>query len=457
MLKESNRPWDWLSQLFRSEIRIPSERKVGLEIERIAVWRDGRPFLYRQSANNHRQGAEQLINELHQKYGWKVVESPSGEPIGLECPKGKVTLEPGSQVEFAVDPQESLIDVKNILSQYDQNIDEVIKSWKGLCFLGLAVNPIHRIDEIDVIPSPRYAIMTDILGRTGKFGTSMMRRTSSVQINLDYTGEKEAIEMLQVSLLVAPVSTALFANSPFFEGKPSGFLSMRSEIWRQTDNRRTGLLPQAFEPGFNFDSYASILWELPLMFVVNDEGQYVNAQNCSLNDISLGKLPGVNVNPVNMRSSVQQLFTEGRLKPGYVEVRSVDGQLPHYRLASAAFWLGLLYSSEARQLAFELLGNTSFQERDELWKEASKIGMKAKVKNISIKEMAQKLITKSEEELRRRGCQEEVFLKPLIENLQKSLCPAQVLLQEFQQKWHSDLKAMLHNCKLTIEKQVGEV
>lgn len=457
MGQESKKPWGWITELFRSEIRHPSERKIGLEIERIAMWKDGSAFLYRQSEDKKRPGAQQLLEQLHQKCGWKAVHSPSGEPIGLENPNGKVSLEPGSQLEFAVNPQTNLFEIQTILSQFDQEVDKVLKNWKGLCFLGLAVNPIHRVDEIDVIPSPRYAIMTDILGKTGKFGTSMMRRTSSVQINLDYTSEEEAIEMLRVSLLVAPISTALFANSPFLEGHPSGFLSMRSEIWRHTDSRRAGLLPNAFQFGFNFDSYSETLWNLPLMFVINQEGQYVNAQGCSLRDIEAGKLKGVSVDTINMRSSVQQLFTEGRLKPGYIEIRSVDGQLPEYRLAAAAFWLGLLYFPEARKLAFELLGNLNAKQRDELLKLASKEGLKGKYQTVSIQDVATQLVEKSKEGLQKRGYQEESFLKPLLVNAGKGLCPADILLMNFQDKWKGDLREMIRNCQLTIEKQVSEV
>jgi len=437
------KPWQWLTDLFLKERRSVSERQIGLEVERIAIWEDSSPFHYESDPAVGKPGAGELLKELQKVYGWKLVDSALGKPVGLETPHGKISLEPGSQLECAVFPQKNLIEVVRHLEEYDRQVNEVVKVWDGLRFLGVAVNPIHRNDEIDVIPSPRYHIMTEVLGKTGRYGTTMMRRTSSVQINLDYTSEAEAIEMLRVSLLVAPVSTALFANSPFLEGKSSGFLSTRAEIWRHTDPARTGLLKEAFEMGFNFDRYSAYLWKMPLMFVENTKGDYVNALGCSLEDIAHGKLPGVEVTPSNMRWSIQQLFTEARLKPGYVEVRSVDGQLPAYRVASAAFWVGLLYDAQARRLAFELLGKLSSVDREELWNETSRKGLKTEFKGLRVKDMALQLVQASFEGLKKRGQSEEVYLTPLLENVRQGMCPADRLLEKFQTSWQGNIREML--------------
>ena len=248
-MTSSNKPWAWLTELFQKEKRSLKDRRIGLEVERIALWKEGSPFLYQ--STSEKPGAGELLQKLHEAYGWTLVQVSTGDLIGLETPQGKVSLEPGSQLEFAVSPQESLQEIAVALEQFDEKVESVIKNWNGLYFLGLGVNPLHSVEQLDLIPSPRYQIMTRVLGKAGKYGTSMMRRTSSVQVNLDYTSEEEAIEMLRVALLVAPVSTALFANSPFLDGKKTDFLSIRSEIWRHTDPARTGLLPEAFEKGFN--------------------------------------------------------------------------------------------------------------------------------------------------------------------------------------------------------------
>ena len=443
MKSEQMKPWQWLTDLFTSEKRGTSELQIGLEVERIAIWKDGSAFRYQTDPKTGKPGAGDLLKKLSEVYGWKLVESALSEPIGLETPHGKISLEPGSQLECAVYPQKNLGEVARHLEEYDRQVDEVIRSWDSLVFLGLAVNPIHRLDEIDVIPSPRYHIMTDVLGKTGRYGTTMMRRTSSVQINLDYTSESEAIEMLRVSLLVAPISTALFANSPLLEKKPTGFLSTRAEIWRHTDPDRTGLMKEAFEMGFNFDRYSAYLWKMPLMFVQNNKGDYVNAEGCCLEDIASGKLLDVQLTPTNMRWAIQQLFTEARLKPGYVEVRSVDGQLPPYRLASAAFWMGLLYDPQARKLAFELLGKLSSADRDELWNETSRKALKTEFKGLNIREIAQKLVQASLEGLKKRGFQEEIYLAPLVENVKQGVCPADRIMENFQTRWQGNVLEIL--------------
>lgn len=450
----TNLKTNFLTDLFQKSTRAISERRIGLEIERIAIWKDSAPFCYQEK--NNKKGAKGLLEALRKAYHWKTVSSASGDLIGLETDQGKISLEPGSQLEFAVYPQSSLQTVAAHLAQYDRQIDEVISDWKGLCFIGLGTNPIHSLEQLDVIPAPRYQIMTRVLGESGKWGTSMMRRTSSVQINLDYTSEEEAISMLRTSLLLAPLSTALFANSPFLEGQPTGFLSMRSEIWRHTDNRRTGLMPEAFESGFDFESYSRLLWKLPLMFVQSDSGGIVDAQGFNLEEISEGNLPGVSASEINQRSAIQQLFTEARLKPGYVEVRSVDGQLPPYRLAAAAFWMGILYSKTARDQALKLFGNFSPSDLTSLWIQASREGLKAEFKGLKLKKAALALLEASRSTLEERGLGEEEYLLPLEENAEAGLCPAEKVLDKFQTRWGGDLIEMLRHCRLTIEKEVGE-
>ena len=437
-MTSSNKPWAWLTELFQKEKRSLKDRRIGLEVERIALWKEGSPFLYQ--STSEKPGAGELLQKLHEAYGWTLVQVSTGDLIGLETPQGKVSLEPGSQLEFAVSPQESLQEIAVALEQFDEKVESVIKNWNGLYFLGLGVNPLHSVEQLDLIPSPRYQIMTRVLGKAGKYGTSMMRRTSSVQVNLDYTSEEEAIEMLRVALLVAPVSTALFANSPFLDGKKTDFLSIRSEIWRHTDPARTGLLPEAFEKGFNFETYSALLWKLPLMFVLDDTNQTVDAQGLSLYEISQGKLKNVSASQANMRWAVQQLFTEARIKPGYIEVRSIDGQHPAFRLASAAFWLGLLYNSDARRTALKLLGEGTAEQRQRLWIEASRSGLKTKLGSWDLQRISEELVLASVEGLKERGMKEEVFLAPLLENLKQGKNPADLVLEKFENQWKGKLK-----------------
>lgn len=449
----------WLIQLFKESARKEKDRQVGLEIERIAIWKDdGSAFLYKQveKGGKIRPGAEKLLQTLHETYGWEYVLGNTGKPIGLKNPHGKVSLEPGSQFEYSVDPKGNLGEVEAIVREFDAEVDKVIHPWKGLCFIGLGVNPLHAVSDLDIIPARRYEIMTEYLGRRGALGTSMMRRSSSVQINLDYTSEDEAIEMLRVGLVVAPLSTAIFGNSPFVDGKESGYLSYRAEIWRQTDPDRSGLLAEAFQEGFGFSDYVRLLWREPLMFVQDVKGDFVPAEGYSLQDIREGRISGVKADERNQRWSIQELFTEARLKPGYIEIRSVDGQLPHYRFASAAFWMGLLYDADARVLALNRLGALTAEQRYELWIETSKVGLKAKTAGLSVQKIAEELVEASRATLVRRGYGEEKYLDCLGKNVAAGKNPANIVLEGLHREWNGDLKKMLKSCRLTIEKTLGE-
>jgi glutamate--cysteine ligase len=424
---DSQRPGQWIAELFRSSPREVSERRVGIEVERIAIWNDGQPWTYTERKTpdgRHRIGAEQLLTELSSQHDWSLIKNQENHPLGIASSYGKVSLEPGSQVELSTEPLRDLVQVKKTVDAFEKEVAKITDPH-GLVWLDLGVNPISKLEEIDVIPSTRYAIMTDYLGKRDTLGTSMMRRTSSVQINLDYTTEEEGIEMLRVALAAAPISYALFANSPFLEKKKTDFLSYRCEIWRRTDPDRTGLLPQVFQEGFNFDRYSEMLWHMPLMFVQDRKNLFHPGQGKSLNDIANGKLPGICVTENNQWNAIREMFAEARIKPGYVEIRSLDGQSPQDRYAASAFWLGLLYSKEARKLALQLLGKISTADREKLLLEASKKGLNASLPGLNIKQICQGLVESSTDCLKSRGFGEEKLLEPLFENLKAGVTPAE--------------------------------
>ncbi len=258
-------PWEKTAELLRKSARQTNERQVGVEIERVALWSDGYALHYWDGKGPDgatRPGAEKLLAALGKKHGWTEVTNSRGEPLGFSSPSGKISLEPGSQLEFSADPTCGLLPQKALFDDFEAEVEAITKPW-GVKWLGIGVNPTCAVNELDVIPSDRYAIMTDYLGARGKLGTSMMRLTTSIQINLDYTSESEAIEMLRTALAVAPLSYALFANSPFSNGKLSKFLSFRGAIWEDTDSDRVGLVPEAFRDGFSFRTTRSSFGSAP--------------------------------------------------------------------------------------------------------------------------------------------------------------------------------------------------
>lgn len=434
----------WIGELFSSAARNLEDRRIGIEIERLGMWNDLEPFLYSQKniAGKLRPGAEQLLSTLSQTYKWPLIQNQWGLPLGLTTPWGKVTLEPGSQVELSADPCADLIEMKSAVDQFETKVKAITEKW-GLSWIGLGLNPLHSIEEIDLIPSPRYAIMTKYFEKSGKLGTTMMRRTTSVQLNLDYSSEEEAIEMLRVALSVSPVSYALFANSPFLDRKETGFLSFRSEVWRQTDPYRTGLIPEAFEKDFSFEKYADFLWNRPLMFAQDKTGTYVAAHGKSLAQIEKGELPDVCIDEHNQWNAVRELFTEARIKPGYIEIRNIDGLMPEDRDAAAAFWTGILYGKEARSLALKLLGSLPAEEKNRLWIDSTKVGLNTKLGKADLRTIAKELLVASHASLKARGKNEETFLAPLLDSKDSLHSPAEILLNRFRQEWGMDMRKVI--------------
>lgn len=399
------------------------------------MWPDGTAFRYTGSTGRDgktRPGAEQLLKELSQRHGWQGIKSPEGKLIGLHPTEGGITLEPGSQVEYSTPPVANVSAVAKVAGRFESTIDEITRQW-GLRWIALGLNPRHSVDDIDVIPSPRYGIMTRYLGKSGSLGTTMMRLTSSVQINLDYASEAEAVQMLRVALAAAPLSHALFGNSPLRHGKETGFLSFRAKVWEDTDPDRTGLLPFVFDKSFAFEKYAEHAVKNPLMFAIADKGGYLETNGLSLDDIEKGKLPGATATEDNRMTALRQLFPEARLKPGYVEVRSVDGQTPANRYAAAAFWTGLLYHEPARELALKLLSPIGHEGRLALYDAASRNGLRGSAMGISLRNLAETLVEAAREGLLKRQLGEERWLAPAERAAGTGLNPADHILQAFRQ------------------------
>src|SRR5918996_2069963 len=336
------------------------------------TWRIGtehEKFVYR--VGDHRApsydepgGIRDLLNGLTQ-FGWKPV-TEGGNVIALSGPDGPISLEPAGQFELSGAALENL---HQTCAEAARHLGQckMIGDQLGLGFLGLGMWPDKRREDLPIMPKGRYAIMLNYMPKVGSLGLDMMLRTCTIQVNLDYSSEADMVKKFRVGLALQPVATALFANSPFTEGKPNGYKSFRSHIWEDTDPDRTGMLPFVFEDGFGYERYCDYALDVPMYFVFRD-GQYIDAAGQSFRDFLVGKLPalpGEKPTLADWTDHLSTAFPEVRLK-SFLEMRGADGGRWGRICALPALWVGLLYDGQALDAAWDLVKHWTIDEREAL-------------------------------------------------------------------------------------------
>jgi glutamate--cysteine ligase len=374
------------------------------------------------------------------RFGWEAIEE-NGKVIALTKSGCNITLEPGGQFELSGAPVESIhqtcSEVGNHLSQV-----KAIGGELGVGFLGMGFQPKWSREDTPWMPKARYQIMKNHMPKRGKLGIDMMIRTCTVQTNLDFADEADMVKKLRVSLALQPVATALFADSPFIEGKPNGFMSFRAQIWTDTDPDRTGPLPFAFEDGMGFERYADYLLDVPMYFVYRD-GRYIDASGQSFRDFMKGKLPalpGEIPTTADWADHATTAFPEVRVKK-FLEMRGADGG-PWDRLcALPALWVGLLYDQSALDAAWDLVKNWTAEDRDSLKAAVPKQALKAKFGKGTVRELALEVIKIARHGLNNRkagdlaGSDESGFLNVLQTIADSGECPAEDKLKLYNGKW----------------------
>ncbi len=381
-----------------------------------------------------------LLEGLRDRYGWAGVYE--GENIiALSDPHSlaNISLEPGGQFELSGAPLNSVNDTCTEVTGHLAQV-KVIGDELGIGFLGLGANPVWTRAEIPVMPKGRYDIMARYMDRVGSMGRDMMFRTCTVQVNLDFASEADMVKKLRVSLALQPLATALFANSPFLEGKPNGFLSFRSHVWTDTDNARAGMLPFAFEQGFGFERYVEYALDVPMYFVMRD-GKFVNCAGESFRKFLDGKLPQLPGEKPTMRDFADHLttiFPEVRLKR-YLEMRGADVGLGPMLCALPALWAGLLYDDGALDAAWDLVKRAIPEQRQKLRDDVPKLGLKAKFLARSLQDVAKDTLAIARKSLKSRGLGEEAFLDVLDEEAQSGLSRADRLLELYHGSWKREI------------------
>lgn len=388
-----------------------------------------------------------MLEGLRDQFNWAPVEE-AGNIIGLEKDGANVSLEPGGQLELSGAPLETIHETCDEVNVHLKEV-QTIADKIGVGFIGLGAAPEWTHEQMHMMPKGRYRLMTDYMGRVGTHGTQMMYRTCTVQVNLDFGSEADMVKKMRVALALQPVATALFANSPFFEGRENGHKSWRARVWRDLDEARTGMLPFVFDEGFGFEGWVEYMLDVPMYFVYRD-GNYINALGQSFRDFLKGELPALPGETPTLSDWADHLttcFPEARLKK-FIEMRGADGGPWRRICALPAYWVGLMYDQTALDAAWDLCKDWDAETREELRIAASVDGVGAKVGNISMHELARETVAISKAGLAARARpgaggmipDETHFLNALEEVVETGMSPSCELSSKYNGEWGGDLK-----------------
>ncbi len=426
--------FDQLADYMASGSKPKDQWRIGTEHEKFGWLTDTRqPLPYAGP-----RSISVLFAQLEARYGWAPVRE-GDSVIGMTRDGANISLEPGGQFELSGAPLASIHEVE---AETREHLDEVrsIAEPLGIRFMGIGAAPVWSHAEMPVMPKGRYRLMTDYMGRVGTHGTQMMYRTSTVQVNLDYASEADMVKKLRVALALQPVATALFASSPFFDGKVNGHKSWRSRIWRGLDDSRTGMLPFAFEDGMGFQRYIDWVLDVPMYFVYRD-GKYIDALGQSFRDFLAGKLPalpGEKPTLSDFADHMTTVFPEARVKK-YIEMRGADcGDFAHV-VGLPAFWVGLMYDQAALDAAWDLVKGLDAETREGLRVAASVDGLQGEAGGVKLIDLARAAVALSHAGLTERGLGEARHLEPLVEHVSTGEVQADRWLKLYHGAWAGDL------------------
>lgn len=414
--------------------------RIGTEHEKLVYSRTD----FHAPSYDEPHGIREMLLALRE-YGWEPIEE-GGNVIAMSGADGTVSLEPAGQLELSGAPLENLHQTCAETGRHLAQVKAIGERF-GIGFMGLGMWPDKTREELPVMPKGRYAIMMRHMPRVGTMGLDMMLRTCTIQVNLDYGSEADMAKKFRTSLALQPLATALFANSPFTEGKPNGFLSYRSHIWSDTDPQRTGMLPFVFEDGFGYERYVDYMLDVPMYFVFRD-GKYIDAAGQSFRDFLKGELPALPGELPRESDWIDHLstaFPEVRLK-SFLEMRGADGG-PWARIcALPALWVGLLYDNAALDAAWDVVKDWTMEEREALRNAVPKLALDAPIPGgRKLKDIALEVLNIARSGLSARarlnesGDNETGYLGELFEIVESGRVPAQRLLDLYHGEWGGDL------------------
>ena len=438
-----------LAEYLRAGCKPIKDWKIGTEHEKFGFVNDNfLPLPY-----DGQCSIKAMLEGLRDKYNWSEILEENNI-IGLTKDGANVSLEPGGQLELSGAPLDSIHETCDEVNQHLKEVKSIADDL-GASFFGLGAAPEWSHEDMPMMPKGRYKLMTDYMGRVGTHGTQMMYRTCTVQVNLDFSSEQDMIKKMRVGLALQPIATALFANSPFFEGKLINHKSWRSRIWRDLDEDRTGMLPFVFEEGFGFEAWTEYVLDVPMYFVYRD-GKYIDALGQSFRDFLNGKLPalpGERPKISDWADHLTTVFPEARVKQ-FIEMRGADGGPWRKLCALPAFWVGLMYDQNSLDSAWDICKNWDANTREEMRIAASEEGIAANTNGLSLLDLARELIDISRAGLKNRARpgngglvpDECHFLNAIEEVIETGKSPACELIDKYNNEWQKDLKNVYRDC-----------
>jgi len=436
-----------LVEQFHAAAKPRAEWRIGTEYEKLAV----DPATGRAVPFEGPRGIERVLTELAERYGWEPRQE-NGATIALARGRVSITLEPGGQIELAGAPLATLHATRDEVMGHVREL-VAVGADLGIVFLGLGCHPVSPLDDIPWVPKERYRIMREYMPRVGTLGHRMMKQTATVQANIDFESERDAMQKLRVGMGVAPIVNAIFANSPLVDGDLSGHLSFRGHVWTDTDRARSGLLPFAFRDDASFADYVAWALDVPMYFILRN-GRYVtevlgqpfrrflsegwHGEPATLDDWNL---------------HLTTLFPEVRLK-GFIEFRSADSQPPESVVALPALAKGLFYTDDCQQAGLDLVRRWSVDQVRELYRDVTRGGFAARIRGIGVGELAREVLAIATEGLRRQaaldaeGRDERTYLEPVITIVERGRTAAEELVRQWTGPFERRMAPLIDACAL---------
>jgi glutamate--cysteine ligase len=432
---------DQLVEFLEAGAKPREQWRLGTEYEKVAVRRsDGRAVPF-----SGPQGIEALLRRLSERYGWEPVEE-DGHTIALGGRKASITLEPGGQLELSGELCDSVHCAK---AEFDEHIDQIVSVGEELdvAFLGLGMQPVSRVEEFELVPKRRYRIMWPYMAKVGSLGQRMMTQTATVQANLDYSGEADAMMKMRVGMGITPLLTAMFANSPLCDGDLNGYASFRGHIWTDTDPARCGLLPFVFRPHAGFEDYVEYALDVPMYFIVRD-GAWYDMTALTFRQFLTSGYRGFRATMADWGAHLTTLFPEVRLK-GYIELRGADSQSPELMLAVPALAKGVFYEADCLQATWDLVKGWSMEERAALYHAVHRQALQARIRRIQLAEIGRELVAIAIEGLHRQGARnaaghdESIYLEQLEHQVRRGRCPADGIIENWVGAYDRDIARLI--------------